>query len=56
MHDLLERLAEEKVSIESESSTVDSILKSTNSPPLVMDKIASTNTVVHSEVPRLLSW
>jgi len=56
MHDLLKRLAEEKVSIESESSTVDSILKSTDSPPLVMDKTASTNTVVHSEVPRLLSW
>jgi len=56
MHGLLERLAEEKVSIESESSTVDSILKSTDSPPLVMDETASTNTVVHSEVPRLLSW
>ena len=56
MHSLLERLAEEKVSIESESSTVDSILKSTDSPPLVMDETASTNTVVHSEVPRLLSW
>ena len=55
MHSLLERLAEEKVSIQSES-TVDSILKSTSSPPLVMDKTASTNTVVHSEVPRLLSW
>ena len=54
MHRLLERLAEEKVSIESESSTV--ILKSTDSPPLVMDETASTNTVVHSEVPRLLSW
>merc|ERR1712047_172780 len=56
MHSLLERLAEEKVSIESESSIVDSILKSTDSPPLIMDKTASTNTVVHSEVPRLLSW
>lgn len=55
MHSLLERLAEEKVSIQSES-TVDSILKSTDSPPLVMDETASTNTVVHSEVPRLLSW
>jgi len=56
MHGLLERLAEEKVSIESESSTVDSILKSTDSPPLMMDETASTNTVVHGEVPRLLSW
>lgn len=52
----LERLSEERVAIESDSSTVDSILTSTSSPPLVVDESASTNTVVHSEVPRLLSW
>ena len=52
----LERLSEERVAIESDSSTVDSILTSTSSPPLVVDGSASTNTVVHSEVPRLLSW
>jgi len=52
----LERLSEERVAIESDSSTVDSILTSTSSPPLVVDESTSTNTVVHSEVPRLLSW
>ena len=54
---MFERLAEEKVAIESDGSTVvESILTSTSSPPLVEDGSASTNAVVHSEVPRLLSW
>merc|ERR1719145_334256 len=57
MQGVFERLAEEKVSIESDGSTVvESILTSTTSPPLVEDGSASTNAVVHSEVPRLLSW
>ena len=56
MQGVFERLSEERVAIESDSSTVDSILTSTSSPPLVVDESASTNTVVHSEVPRLLSW
>jgi len=57
MQGVFERLAEERVAIESDSSsTVDSILSSTSSPPLVVDGSASTNAVVHSEVPRLLSW
>ena len=57
MQGVFERLAEEKVSIESDGSTVvESILTSTSSPPLVEDGSASTNAVEHSEVPRLLSW
>lgn len=57
MQGVFERLAEEKVSIESDDSTmVESIITSTSSPPLVEDGSASTNAVVHSEVPRLLSW
>ena len=57
MQGVFERLAEEKVSIESDGSTVvESIITSTSSPPLVEDGSASTNAVVHSEVPRLLSW
>ena len=56
MQGVFERLSEERVSIESDSSTVESIINSTTSPPLVVDGSASTNAVVHSEVPRLLSW
>ena len=56
MQGVFEKLSEERVAIESDSSTVDSILTSTSSPPLVVDGSASTNAVVHSEVPRLLSW
>ena len=51
----LERLSEEKISIESD--TVDSILTSTSAPPLVEAETASTNGIVHSEeVPRFLAW
>jgi len=57
-HDIqgtLERLSEEKISIESD--TVDSILTSTSAPPLVEEETASTNGIVHSEeVPRFLAW
>lgn len=56
MQGVFERLSEERVSIESDSSTVESIINSTTSPPMVVDGSASTNAVVHSEVPRLLSW
>ena len=56
MQGVFEKLSEERVAIESDTSTVDSILTSTSSPPLVVDGSASTNAVVHSEVPRLLSW
>jgi len=58
MQGVFERLSEERVSMESEnSSKVESIITSTSSPPLVVDETsASTNAVVHSEVPRLLSW
>ena len=58
MQGVFERLSEERVSMELDSSsTVESIITSTTSPPLVVDETsASTNAVVHSEVPRLLSW
>ena len=54
---MFERLSEESLAIKSDSSMVESVLTSTTSPPLdVVDGSASTNAVVHSEVPRLLSW
>jgi len=54
---VFERLSKERVAIKSDSSMVESILTSTTSPPLdVVEGSLSTNAVVHSEVPRLLSW
>ena len=54
---MFERLSEERVAIKSDISMVESILTSTTSPPSdVVEGSASTNAVVHSEVPRNLSW